>query len=122
MGGLQNGTFASFLCDVFSLLTRPSQYLEHPWVVKILLLVFLRNNALVLSKVNKPFSNMAQASQGDGNGWHSMWENMGRCLENFLPAVVWNFIHELLQDPDEVIKCSRKKSAVAIPRRHNLQS
>lgn len=47
MEELQNGTFAIFLCDVFSLFTRPSQYLEH-LVVKILVLVFPRNNGLVL--------------------------------------------------------------------------
>ena len=58
---IQNGTFATFFCDVFSLVTITSQYLEHPWVVKILLLVFLRNIASVLSKVNKQFRNMTQA-------------------------------------------------------------
>jgi len=58
---VQNGTFATFFCDVFSLITIISQYLQHPWVVKILLLVFLRNIGLVLSKVNKQFRNMNQA-------------------------------------------------------------
>ena len=50
-GGEQNGTFAIF-CAVFSLVAVTSQYLEHPWAVKILLLVFLGNIAMVLPKVN----------------------------------------------------------------------
>ena len=75
---IQNGTFATFFCDVFSLITITSQYLEQPWVVKILLLVFLRNIASVLSKVNKQFKNMTQAPREHGHGWHGMWENMGR--------------------------------------------
>jgi len=49
---IQDCTFTAFFCDVFSLITITPQYLEHPWVVKILVLAFLRNIALVLSKVN----------------------------------------------------------------------
>lgn len=57
---LQNGTFASFLCDVFCLFRRFPEYLEHLWVVKILLLIFPRNNALVLRLTN-PIGSVAQA-------------------------------------------------------------
>lgn len=60
MEEIQNGTLATFFCDVFSLVTVTSQYFEHLLVVKIILFVFLRNIALVLSKVNKQFRNMTQ--------------------------------------------------------------
>jgi len=43
------------------LLARTFQYIEHTWVVKVLLLLFLRDISFFLSKVNKQFSNMTQA-------------------------------------------------------------
>lgn len=39
---IENGTFTTFLYDVFSLVIATLQYLKHSWVMKILLLVFLR--------------------------------------------------------------------------------
>lgn len=39
---IQNGIFSTSP-DVFSVITIAMQYFKHPWVIKILLLVFLRN-------------------------------------------------------------------------------
>jgi len=97
---IQKGTFTTFFCDVVSLVTIISQYLEHPWVVKIFLLVFLGTIALVLSKVNKQFRNVTQALPEYSCGWHSMWENVSRCLDDLSPPVVWNFSLKQLQGPD----------------------
>ena len=40
MEEIQNGTLATFFYDVSSFLIKTFQYLEHPWVVKMHLLVF----------------------------------------------------------------------------------
>ena len=105
---IQNGTFITSFCDVFSLATAASQYLEHTWVVKILLLVLLKNIASVLSKVNKQFRNLIQAPRGYGHRWHGTWENTGRHLENLSPPMVWNCTPNQLRDPDEVVECLGK--------------
>ena len=62
MEEIQNGTIAAILYNVSSFITTTFQYLEHPWVVKIHLLVLLGNIVLVLSKVNKQFKNITQRS------------------------------------------------------------
>lgn len=59
MEEIQSGTF---FCDVSSFITIAYQSLEHPWAVKILLLVFLGNIILILSKVSKQFKNITQRS------------------------------------------------------------
>ena len=86
MQEIQNGTFTTFFSVVFCLITKAFQYLEHPWVVKVLLLVVLRNIVSAFSKVNKLFRNMTQALWQRGHGWQGLWDNMGRYLENFLTS------------------------------------
>ena len=68
------------------LLTITFQYLEHPWVVKVLLLIFLRNIASFLSDVNKQFRNMTQAPQQNGHVWQGMWEKMGQVSREILTS------------------------------------
>ena len=51
----ENGTFPFFFCGagIFFLVTITLQYLDHPWVTKILLLVLLKNIVSAFSKVNQ---------------------------------------------------------------------
>lgn len=105
---MQNDTFTT-CCDIFSLIPITFHYLEHPWVVNILLLVFLRHIVSAFSKVNKLFRNMMQAPWLHGYGWQNMRKNMDRYLESFPPPMVCNFTSEQVQDPDEVIACLKKR-------------
>ncbi|KAM9591500.1 uncharacterized protein ACIBXB_006301 [Morphnus guianensis] len=45
----------------------------------------------------------------DIHGWHGMWEDMGRYLENFSPPVAWKFTPEQLQNPHEVVEYLKGK-------------
>jgi len=96
-------------CLMSSLVTRTFQYLEHTWIDKVLLLVFLKNTVSTFSRVNKLFRNMTQALWQCGHGWQGMWENTGRYLENFSPPMVWKATHGEVQDPDEVTECLKSK-------------
>jgi len=103
MEEVQNGTFATLLCDVFSSATITFQYLEHPSVVKILLLVFLGNIVSVLLKVSKHFKNIIQrsASSLDSYEWQGVWNSTGRCLGWWAPLEFWNFTPEQVQNPEK---------------------
>ncbi|XP_049649568.1 uncharacterized protein LOC126035258 isoform X3 [Accipiter gentilis] len=45
----------------------------------------------------------------DTHGWNSMWEDMGRYLDNFSPPVAWKFTPEQLQNPHEVVEYLKDK-------------
>ena len=80
----------------FRLVTAAFENFEYPWDVQAstLLLLGLLNVFKVLFRVTKNcFNNTTQRSalRLNSHGWHGMWENMGRYLENFSPPVVWNF-------------------------------
>jgi len=79
---VQNGTFTALWCDVSSFVTVTFQSLEHPWVVKILLLVFLGNILSVLSKVSKQIMSIIwrYVPRLDSYKWQGAWSSMGKCL------------------------------------------
>ncbi|KAM6097713.1 uncharacterized protein LJ206_001003 [Theristicus caerulescens] len=106
MEEIQNGTFAAFFYDVSSFITTTFQYLEHPWVVKIYLLIVLGNIVLVLSKVNKHFKNIIQRSAPrlDSYEWQGVWESTGKCLGRWAPPMFWNFTPEQVQNPEKLVE------------------
>ncbi|KAM6104279.1 uncharacterized protein LJ206_019086 isoform 2-T2 [Theristicus caerulescens] len=106
MQEIQNGTFAAFFYDVSSFITTTFLYLEHPWVVKIYLLIVLGNIVLVLSKVNKHFKNIIQRSAPrlDSYEWQGVWESMGKCLGRRALPVFWNFTPEQVQNPEKLVE------------------
>ena len=75
------------------------------------LLLCLLNVFQVLLKVKTLFKNTTQRSAPrlDSHGWHGMWENVGRYLENFSPTVVWNFTPKQLRDRDKVTEYLKGK-------------
>lgn len=95
MEEIQNGIFATFFYDVSSFSTITCQYLEHPWVIKILLLVSLWNIVSVLSEVSKEFKSIIQRSAIglDIYELQGVWNSMGKCLGWWAPPVFWNFTH-----------------------------
>lgn len=73
MEEIQNGTFTTVSCDVFSLVTIT---LQHSWLLEILLVIFLRNAGLDFSKVDKLCRSITQAPQQCDYGWQGMQKNM----------------------------------------------
>lgn len=61
MEEIRNHTFATF-CDVLSFVIITSQYLEHSWVVKTLILIFLRQNPSNIPNINKQFKDTTHKS------------------------------------------------------------
>lgn len=117
MEAIQNGIFTTCFCDVFSLVTITLQYLEHPWVIKILPLVFLRNMVSPFSSLTSYLETCPAAV------WLCVaWQNMGRYLERFSPPKLWNFTPETAWDPDELLEWlgGRGEDALAILEMRNL--
>ncbi|KAK4829958.1 hypothetical protein QYF61_008089 [Mycteria americana] len=96
MEEIQNGTFATFFYGVSSFITITFQYLEHPWVVKIHLFMFLGNIVSVLSKISKQFKNIIQRSAPrlDSYEGQGVWDSTGKCLGWWAPPMFWNFTPE----------------------------
>lgn len=59
MREIQSSTFPTFFCGVFSFIATNCQHLEHHWIVKIVLLAFPGNIALVLFKINEQFRRLS---------------------------------------------------------------
>jgi len=106
---IHKGTFTTFFCSIFSLITRALQQLEHPWVIKILRLGLVRNLVLAFYEVKQLFRNITQAPRHSDYRWQGMWENMGRYLARFSPPMVWHFTPKQVQELDEVMECLKKK-------------
>ncbi|XP_074909170.1 ubiquitin carboxyl-terminal hydrolase 4 isoform X3 [Buteo buteo] len=70
---------------------------------------FLAKSCLGLQKTSFKNTTQRSAPRLDSHGWHGIWENMGRYLENFSPPVVWNFTPEQLQNPHEVVEYLKGK-------------
>ncbi|KAM9590490.1 uncharacterized protein ACIBXB_005749 [Morphnus guianensis] len=104
--------FASFLS--FRLITTAFENFEYPWDAQasVLLVLCLLNMFQVLFRATKRlFKSTTQRSAPklDIHGWHGMWEDMGRYLENFSPPVAWKFTPEQLQNPHEVVEYLKGK-------------
>ncbi|KAM9590502.1 uncharacterized protein ACIBXB_005762 [Morphnus guianensis] len=104
--------FASLLS--FRLITTAFENFEYPWDVQasVLLVLCLLNMFQVLFRATKRlFKSTTQRSAPklDIHGWHGMWEDMGRYLENFSPPVAWKFTPEQLQNPHEVVEYLKGK-------------
>ncbi|KAM9591473.1 uncharacterized protein ACIBXB_006269 [Morphnus guianensis] len=104
--------FASLLS--FRLITTAFENFEYPWDVQasVLLVLCLLNMFQVLFRATKRlFKSTTQRSAPklDIHGWHGMWEDMGRYLENFSPPVAWKFTPEQLQNPHEVVEYLKEK-------------
>ena len=110
MKELQNGNFSTFFYDVFSFITTTFQYLEHPWVVKIHLLVFLWQVVSMLSKINKQFKNIIQRSAPrlDSYERQGIWDSMGKYLTGWAPPAFWNFTPEQMQNPQKLVEYLEK--------------
>ena len=106
MEEIQNGTLATIFYNASSFITTTFQYLEHPWVVKIHLLILLWQTGSVLSKVNKQVKNIIQRSAPrlDSYAWQGMWDSMGKCLRQWAPPVLWDFTPEQVQNPDKLVE------------------
>ena len=103
---IQNGSVTTFFYDVSSFITVTFQYFEHPWAVKILLLILLGNIVSVLSKVGKQFKNIIQRSAPRLNNyeWQGVWDKMGKYLGQWAPPVFWNFTPEQVQNPEKLVE------------------
>ncbi|KAM9591151.1 uncharacterized protein ACIBXB_006065 isoform 1-T2 [Morphnus guianensis] len=104
--------FASLLS--FRLITTAFENFEYPWDAQasVLLVLCLLNMFHVLFRATKRlFKSTTQRSAPklDIHGWHGMWEDMGRYLENFSPPVAWKFTPEQLQNPHEVVEYLKGK-------------
>ncbi|KAM9591469.1 uncharacterized protein ACIBXB_006265 [Morphnus guianensis] len=104
--------FASLLS--FRLITTAFENFEYPWDAQasVLLVLCLLNMFQVLFRATKRlFKSTTQRSAPklDIHGWHGMWEDMGRYLENFSPPVAWKFTPEQLQNPHEVVEYLKGK-------------
>ncbi|KAK4833064.1 hypothetical protein QYF61_027726 [Mycteria americana] len=86
------------------------QCLEHPWVVKIHLLVSLGNIVSVWSKISKQFKNIIQRSAPrlDSYEWQGVWDSMGKCLGRWVPPVFWNFTPDQMQNPEKLVEYLEK--------------
>ncbi|GAB0207330.1 hypothetical protein GRJ2_003198600 [Grus japonensis] len=96
------------------LVTAAFENFESPWNVQasMFLLLGLLNVFQVLFRVSKNcFKNTTQGSSPrlNGQGWHGMWESMGKYLETFSPPMVWGFTPEQLQDPDKMVEYLKGK-------------
>ncbi|XP_074884057.1 uncharacterized protein LOC142031085 [Buteo buteo] len=98
----------------FRLITTVFENFEYPWDAQasVLLVLCLLTMFQVLFRATKRlFKSTTQRSvpKLDMHGWHGMWKNVGRYLENFSPPVTWKFTPEQLQNPDEVIEFLKEK-------------
>lgn len=77
---------------------------------------------MAFCKVNQPLRNDTQecALGQPVPQVQSLRENLGRCLEQFSPPMVWDFTPEQTWNPAELTDHLRK-DAWPIPERHNLQ-
>lgn len=108
----KNDTFPFFSCavDVFCLVKITLQYLEHPWIIKMLLLVCLRDLFVAFPKVKQLFRNTTQryALRQCGYRWHGVCENMGGYVEQLSPPVVWDFTPEQVRHPDKLTQFEKR--------------
>ncbi|KAM9591481.1 uncharacterized protein ACIBXB_006278 [Morphnus guianensis] len=116
MGKLGGDTSPRPFASLFSfrLITTAFGNFEYPWDAQasVLLVLCLLNMFQVLFRATKRlFKSTTQRSAPklDIHGWHGMWEDMGRYLENFSPPVAWKFTPEQLQNPHEVVEYLKEK-------------
>ncbi|XP_049649800.1 uncharacterized protein LOC126035331 [Accipiter gentilis] len=98
----------------FRLFTTAFDNFEYPWDAQasVLLVLCLLNIFQVLYRATKSLfkrTTQRSAPKLDIHGWHGMWEDMGRYLENFSPPVAWKFTPKQLQNPNEVVEYLKDK-------------
>jgi len=74
------------------------------------LLFCLLNGLQVLFRVKQVIKNILQrpAPEPDSCEWLGVWDNMGRCLEQWAPPVCFKLTPEQIQNPDNLVKYLQK--------------
>jgi len=92
---------------------------QYPWDAQdsTLLLFCLLNGLQVLFRVKQVVKNIVKrpAPGQDSCEWLGVWDNMGRCLEQWAPPVSLKLTPEQVQNPDNLVKYLQK---VGTPERH----
>ena len=82
------------------LVTTAPENSDYPWDVQTSVLPLLRvgNVFQVMFQIKQLFKNMIERSapRQDSSAWQGVWDGLGRCLEQWAPPGVWNFISEQL--------------------------
>lgn len=85
---------------------------EYLWNVhtSMLPLLCVMNVFQVIFRIKQLFKNITlrSAPRWDSFDCQGVWDNTGRCLEQWAPPVVWNLTSEQLQNPDKLVEYLEK--------------
>lgn len=99
-----NGTYPFFSSRIglSHLLVMASQFLDHPCVIRLFIVVCVVSLILIIvCNTKQLIGNATQACAQSWSilGWQGVWEELGRCLGLLLPPIALDFMPEQVCSP-----------------------